>query len=275
MSNIPYFFDTPVPRYFRDNGWMKNPNMAAFITWCFSRCNTRKHMIYHIQKAIELEPFEFIFGRRVCSEETGLTEREIRTLIGQLNSTPNGEILKKSTSKSTNKYTVYKWVLTHFIKIIDQQIDQQTTSRRPADDHKLEDKQEKKDLSCFVSACAREKKEEEGKIIAMPEIVTFKSRKHPSIISIRITELYADLLAKGYADTEIDAALKTAKEKDPVLSGPIENYIEGVIKNQRKEKHAKPKNNASRATKRNNNFNDSVERSRKTLSVASVSWERS
>src|SRR5690348_211952 len=139
MSEIPYLFDLPPPKYFRDNGWFTNPNMVVFIHWAFARCSLEKRTVYHIQKAIELEPFEFIFGRRICSDETGLTENEVRSCIHQLNDTPLGEILKKTTNKSTNKYTVYKWVKSHFSKNNNQQNHQQTTSRPPADHHNQEE----------------------------------------------------------------------------------------------------------------------------------------
>lgn len=144
MAKIPYSFDLPPPKYFRDNGWFTNPNMAVFIHWAFSRCSLEKRTVYHIQQAIELEPFEFIFGRRICSEETGLSERQIRTCIEQLSDqqkTPFSiSTLQKSTSKSTNKYSVYKWAIELFHKTCDQQDNQQATSRRPADDHNQEDK---------------------------------------------------------------------------------------------------------------------------------------
>lgn len=144
MSEIPYLFDLPPPRYFRENGWFSNPNMVIFIYWAFARCSLEKRTVYHIQKAIELEPFEFIFGRRICSEETGLSEREIRTCLEQLCDQQKSHtfisILKKTTSKTTNKFTVYKWSTELFSKVKNQQIDQQTTSRRPADDHNQEDK---------------------------------------------------------------------------------------------------------------------------------------
>ena len=137
MAEIPYIFELPPPKYFRENGWFKNPNMRVFITWAFSRCSLEKRVVYYLQKAVELEPFEFIFGRGACSEETGLTERQIRTCIDQLsenlsdqqNDQQKCQILKKTTSKTTNKYTVYKWSTELFSKIATSR----TTSRRPAE----------------------------------------------------------------------------------------------------------------------------------------------
>lgn len=135
MAKIPFPFEIS-PSYFRKNGWF-HPKQnklyeksLAFITWCFSRCSSEKNIVYHDCKEIELEPFEFIFGRRICSEETGLTDREIRV---QQKNLINSGFLKKASSKTTNKYSVYKWVTNRFLKIEVQQNDQQATSKRPAE----------------------------------------------------------------------------------------------------------------------------------------------
>jgi hypothetical protein len=134
MSKINYSF-TPIPNYFFDNGWFENPKMAKFILWAFRRCSSVRQEKYFDHKLVVLEPFEFIFGRRICSEETGLTEQEIRTIINQLKTTQIGEILKKSTSKSTSKFSVYKWSTELFSENINQQINQQVTSNQPASNH--------------------------------------------------------------------------------------------------------------------------------------------
>lgn len=143
MAEIPYIFDLPPPRYFRDNDWFTNRKMMIFIHWAFSRCSLEKRIVYHVHTSVELEPFEFIFGRTTCSLETGLTENEVRSCIHQLNDTPFGKMLKKTTSKSTNKFTVYKWSIELFYKNNNQQNHQQTTSRPPADHHNQEDKNER------------------------------------------------------------------------------------------------------------------------------------
>lgn len=135
---IPFNFDA-IPQYFRKNGWLdpkKNEShlkMYFFIGWCFSRCSSKNKVVFHDHREIMLEPFEFIFGRRTCSEETGLSEQEIRTLINQLNSGYFGEILKKSTNSVTNRFTCYKWATALFSENSNQQSNQPLTNRQPTD----------------------------------------------------------------------------------------------------------------------------------------------
>lgn len=151
MSKIPYYFETPVPTYFRKNGWFTprkdggHLRMIVFLNWCFSRCNAERRRVFHDHKEIQLEPFEFIFGRRVCSEETGLTEMEIRTIINQLISHPNGPILEKTTNSVTNRFTCYKWVTERFSENNNQQNNQPPTNRQPTDNHKLEERNKNKE----------------------------------------------------------------------------------------------------------------------------------
>jgi len=163
MSKIPYCFETPIPKYFKENGWFKprsdghHLKVFAFISWCFSRCSTVKRKVYHDHKEIFLEEFEFIFGRRICSDETGLTEQEIRTLINQLFSTPNGPLLKKSTNSVTNRFTCYKWSTDVFCENINQLNNQPVTNRQPTGNHNLEERIKNKEEQ-YISREALEKK---------------------------------------------------------------------------------------------------------------------
>lgn len=132
MSKIPFNFDNPTPSYFRKNGWLKKPNTCAFVTWCFSRCSSVEREICHDNQKIILKPYQFIFGRMICVEETGLTEREVRV---QQNSMEKAGYLKKAPNKTPNRFTIYEWMTEAFNKISDQQNDQQATNKRPTNDH--------------------------------------------------------------------------------------------------------------------------------------------
>ena len=95
MSEIPFYFHTPTPRYFRDMGFFKNQKNLAFVTWAFERCCNEPRKVEHDNQIIDLLPYQFIFGRMACSKETGLTEDEIRTQqkrwekLGFLKKAPN------------------------------------------------------------------------------------------------------------------------------------------------------------------------------------------
>ncbi len=135
MSNINFNFDI-TPSYFRKNGWFKCDNTFKFVSWCFSRCHSKEKTIVHDSQTLKMKPFQFIFGRYKCSEETNMSEREVRT---QQKLMENSGLLKKSPNKTPNRFTIYEWVTDRFSENSDQVKDQQTTNRRPTDDHKQEE----------------------------------------------------------------------------------------------------------------------------------------
>jgi hypothetical protein len=113
MSEIPYYFETPVPKYFRENGWYTNPNTVLFLTWAFSRCSSEKRTIFHDHKEITLEPFEFITGLYKSSAESFLSVEAFRH---QLNTTLNAGLLKKTPNSTPHRYTCYVWLTDRFSK---------------------------------------------------------------------------------------------------------------------------------------------------------------
>lgn len=137
MSKIPYSFETPVPKYFRENGWFKNENTFKFVTWAFSKCSNQTHIVVMNNKEIILEPYEFVAGRLTSPGECFLTENIFRN---QLISMQKAGLLKKSTNSLTNHYTCYIWVTERFYKNNNQQNNQPTTNRQPTDHHNQSDK---------------------------------------------------------------------------------------------------------------------------------------
>ena len=135
MSEIPYIFETPIPSFFRENGWFKSDNALKFITWAFSRCSIYEHEICHDNQRIILKPFQFIFGRRICSTETNMSEMEVRT---QQISMEKAGYLKKAPNKTPNRFTIYEWVTGAFLNSDNQQNNQKTTNKQPTSNHKLE-----------------------------------------------------------------------------------------------------------------------------------------
>lgn len=113
MSEIPYFFETPVPKYFRENGWYKNPNTILFLTWAFAKCSIEPRTIVHDSKEIKLQPFEFITGRGKSSADCFLTEDAFKH---QLKILQNAGFLKKTPNSVPNRYTCYVWVTELFCK---------------------------------------------------------------------------------------------------------------------------------------------------------------
>jgi hypothetical protein len=135
MSDIPYYFETPVPQYFRKNGWFDCENTFKFVTWSFSKCSTKFHKVVHDGKELNLAPFEFIAGRNSSGESCFLTPDEFRT---QLISMQKAGLLKKSPNSVPNRFTCYTWVTEAFGIINPQLIPLQIPNSSPTDPHKPE-----------------------------------------------------------------------------------------------------------------------------------------
>jgi len=89
-----------------ENGWLRNHKLWTFLTYCFLKASHKKRTSKIGHQSVELQPGEFIFGRKKASEETKLSIQEIRTCVTKLKKAGN------LTIKSTNKYSIVaicKW----------------------------------------------------------------------------------------------------------------------------------------------------------------------
>ena len=112
-----------------DAGWIKNHKLWAFWSYCLLKASYREYDAIVGLQIVHLLPGQFIFGRKKASEETGLTEREVRTIV---------EFLKKAgnlTIKTTNRFsiiTIINWTSYQCDDLEnDQPNDQLPTSKRP------------------------------------------------------------------------------------------------------------------------------------------------
>lgn len=140
MAEIPYFFETPIPKYFRENGWFQCEHMFKFVHWAFARCQNIPHVEIKFGREVHLAAYEFICGRLSSPADCFLTENIFRNQLLKLE---KAGLLKKTTNSLTNKYTCYIWVTERFSKINNQQNNQPTTNRQPTDHH---ESRKKKDI---------------------------------------------------------------------------------------------------------------------------------
>ena len=83
-----------------DAGWIRNHKLWAFWSYCLLKASYREYDAVVGLQIIHLLPGQFIFGRKKASQETGLTEREVRTIV---------EFLRKAgnlTIKTTNRFSI-------------------------------------------------------------------------------------------------------------------------------------------------------------------------
>lgn len=113
MAEIPYFFETPIPKYFRENGWYTSQNSVLFLVWAFSKCSLEKRTIVHDSKEITIQPFEFITGRGKSSADSLLTPDAFRH---QLKLFLNAGLLKNTPNSTPNRFTCYRWMTERFCK---------------------------------------------------------------------------------------------------------------------------------------------------------------
>jgi len=135
MSKIEFPF-LPFPLLFASKEFLDQPKLMKFLIWAFARCsNETKRVPMKNARFIQLEPFEFIFGRKSCSIDTGLSEQTLRTIINHL---INHQIILNITTKSTTKYTVYKWLTENFGVLSNHQNNRKSTTKQPEVNHNLD-----------------------------------------------------------------------------------------------------------------------------------------
>lgn len=130
MSEIPYFFETPIPKYFREMGWFDFPKTVLFVTWAFYKCSPVARRVLHDGKELNLAPYEFITGRGKTSADCLLTAGSLRN---QLKVMQNAGLLQKTTNSVTNRFTCYRWVTERFSKDNNQLNNKQTTNSQPTE----------------------------------------------------------------------------------------------------------------------------------------------
>lgn len=125
-------------RKVKDSGLYQLPNAFTLFVYMLTEA-THKPIRYG---AVELERGQLVTGRHKLSYDLGMSERTVRTAIDHLTK------LDFIASKSTNKYTIY--TIVNYGKYqdvgveIDQQNDQQATSKRPTSDQQTTTIQEHK-----------------------------------------------------------------------------------------------------------------------------------
>jgi len=176
---------------------------------------------------VHLLPGQFIFGRRKAAEETGLSEREIRTIV---------ELLKKSgnlTIKTTNKFsiiTIINWPTYQAdVEGNDQLNDQQPTSKRPHT--RIKELKNKETPGEILSEIPDRLKryQDQGAI----------NQAFLAIQSTRTTNRIADTVKlsilktwERYPVAQVMAGIKTYIEKGYAGQGKGEKYLLGIIRNQ-------------------------------------------
>ena len=107
--------------------WFQDDGMVRLFINLLLRANYQPKK----WKGMAIERGQLVTGRKQLCLETGLSERTIRTCLQRLEDT--GEI----TRKSTNKFSIVTICNYDNYQHEDLQNDQQTTNKRPTNDHSV------------------------------------------------------------------------------------------------------------------------------------------
>src|SRR5690349_500296 len=112
MSKIEYRFRA-IPDEFLTDEFIDDPIMMRFIRWIFQRVSHEPSSIplKKYGKNIELDPYEFIFGRDKCAIEAKISPKQVQIRMDQLKGLG---YLQKVVSKTVSTFTVYKLVTDSF-----------------------------------------------------------------------------------------------------------------------------------------------------------------
>lgn len=213
-----------------DAGWIKNHKLWAFWCYCLMKATHKEYDAVVGLQIVHLYPGQFIFGRRKAAEETGLTEREVRTILAFLIKAGN------LTIKTTNKFsviTVVNWPIYQSLNDEnDQQNDQQVTSNRPHTrtiEHK--NKKTPEEILSEISVL-RDRYQDQGTINQALQAIasTRKSNRIADSVKLSILQSW-----NRYPVESVMTGIRTYLEKGYAGQGKNEKYLLGIIRNLKPE----------------------------------------
>lgn len=208
-----------------DAGWIKNHKLWAFWTYCLMKASHKEHDAIVGLQIVHLMPGQFIFGRRQASKETGLSERETRTIV---------ELLKKCgnlTIKTTNKFSIITVVNWHIYQSADTGSDplndQQPTNKRPHTRMNEWLKLTPAEISSQISVLKERYQDQETIDQAFQAIAsTRKSNRIADSVRLAILQEW-----ERYPVESIMSGVKTYLDKSYHHQDKNEKYLLGIIRN--------------------------------------------
>ena len=163
VSNIPYNF-RPIPDEFLTDDFIDDPIMMRFIRWMFKRISVKPTAvpIKHRKMVLELEPFEFMYGRSKCAEQAGISLKQAESRLGQL---VGQQMVTKVGSKSGSTFSVYRLVTASFTQNSGQQVGQQVgqhIGQQVGHNQEIRDKKKEIDKKDHPPTPSFEKKASDG-----------------------------------------------------------------------------------------------------------------
>lgn len=224
-----------------DAGWIRNHKLWAFWTYCLMKASYKEYDAIVGLQVIHLLPGQFIFGRKKAAEETGLTEREIRTIIDFLRNVGN------LTIKTTNKFSIISiinWTIYQSEEIENDQLnDQQRANKGPHTNIKELKNKTPRDFSSEISVMKDRYPDQETINQAFQAISSIrKSNRIADSVKLSILKAW-----ERYPVESVMAGIKTFLEKGYQDKG--EKYLLGIIRNNGNGQHREGETTGGRVMK--------------------------
>ena len=206
-----------------DAGWIRNHKLWAFWTYCLLKATHKEFDAIVGLQVVHLMPGQFIFGLHVASKETGLTIREIRTIIDFLRKAEN------MTIKTTNKFsviTIINWPTYQGEEIKNDKLNDKQRANKGQHTNTETHKQENPpEISSQISVMKDRYPDQETINQAFQAISSIrKSNRIAGSVKLSILKSW-----ERYPVESVMAGIKTFLEKGYKDKG--EKYLLGIIRN--------------------------------------------
>jgi hypothetical protein len=210
-----------------DSGWLKNHKLWVFWSYCLLKASHKEFDAIIGLQVVHLTPGQFVFGLKKASLETGLTIREIRTII---------DFLKKAgnlTIKTTNKFsviTVINWTHYQGDNIENDTLNDKPLANKGQHTNTITHKHIINTPRVFSSDLISLKSRYQDQVIIDQVFRAIASTRKTN----RITDSVTVSILKSWERFPVDqvmAGIRIYLEKDYAGQGKNEKYLLGIIRN--------------------------------------------
>lgn len=124
----------------KDSGFLGNAEAWQLLCWCLMTATHKPYKQLVGKQLVELQSGQLVFGRKAVAQELNSTEQKIRTALKLLE---NADFLTVSATNKFSIITIVNWQAYQdeqptINQQHNQQVNQQTTSKQPTNNHKQE-----------------------------------------------------------------------------------------------------------------------------------------
>ncbi len=260
FNNTKYFYEGHVKLY---RALLKDPR------WKEARLRY-KHVFLTILENAVYTPWTFSFNGHLIFLEPGdfcKSLRELKDLCNQGVRWKEDKVDKNIVERAVNYFIEMKILrqevrhgITVFSVLLSDVYESKTNTSetqserkvRQRRDTKQERQDKKKGFVCDVLFNAHARDENKNEEEKMNEDSIRMSHKTKNVISLSKQKAIEDILPMGYSLEEIEKAIPICKDYSKAINGTIQNFMIGVIKNQRKENENATRNYSKKRNGKSN-----------------------